>query len=382
MPLKCLSGSTEIFAFDYEGREQWEALRDLNARDRGLQMACCGAGVTLRTSKLGTRHFAHARRGECATAPESAEHLLAKLHICRAISAAGWQAHPEQSGTTPDGQAWRADVLAVKGSARVAFEVQMSPQTNEETLLRQLRYKQAGVRGLWLMHQAAFDCTREVPAFNLVLDRDSSTFSVRIPDPSHFARVLKSRNKDEGQWLQTVDLSTFVQGALHRRLVYAPALQGKPLFPVEVLASSTGCWKCNRVTAVVVGFNFLVGQIIPKARDLFFRFSELASVKEQGPETVLELLGPVDLRQYDIGAIKQRFSKTRNCFYLSNGCVHCGALQGEFFEFELLESAELAFTTQGCIDERWLKHVWTPGGSPLHWWFGEQSPQAGSQPGQ
>ena len=69
---------------------------------------------------------------------------------------------------------WRADVLAVQGGKRIAFEVQWSRQTYEETSLRQERYKASNVRGCWLFRIAPkemldYDKTsvadKEIPAF-------------------------------------------------------------------------------------------------------------------------------------------------------------------------------------------------------------------------
>jgi competence protein CoiA len=166
MPLKCLRGDEEIYAFDTESDEAWESLRKGNAAEKYLRMPCCGAGVVLRTSKLGTRHFAHARRGPCETAPETAEHLLAKMAVVEGVKATAWEPLPEQSGRTPEGEEWRADVMAVKGKARVAFEIQWSRQDGDETDRRQRRYAEAGVRGLWL-----------------VFDGDTKEFAVLIPSP-------------------------------------------------------------------------------------------------------------------------------------------------------------------------------------------------------
>lgn len=137
MPLKCLRNGEPVFAFDIESDIDWENLRKENATSKNLRIACCDASVTLRTSKLGTRHFAHARRGECATAPESAEHLLAKRIIVDAIRQTDWQAMPEQPGDSPGLGTWIADVMATKNQAKIAFEIQWSRQDEAETRHRQ-----------------------------------------------------------------------------------------------------------------------------------------------------------------------------------------------------------------------------------------------------
>ena len=175
MPLKCLRGDEAIYAFDVESDEAWKGLRKRNAEAKDLRMRCCGASVVLRTSKLGTRHFAHARRDPCSTAPETAEHLLAKMAVVDGIRGTGWKALPEQEGRTPDGEGWKADVLAEKGKARVAFEIQWSRQDEAETERRQRRYADAGVRGLWLFRQHDFPTGKETPAFRRCSNRPRPT---------------------------------------------------------------------------------------------------------------------------------------------------------------------------------------------------------------
>lgn len=181
MPLKCLTGNCEIYAFDVDSRADWECLRKQNSANGHLRMPCCGARVVLKESKLGTRHCAHAKRGDCATAPETAEHLLAKPIVVAGIRNTPWSAHPERSGRTPDGDEWRADVLAEKGKSKVAFEIHWSPQTNEETVRRQERYEVAGVRGLWLFRQNKFPVAKQIPAFKLVFKADESAFRLKTP---------------------------------------------------------------------------------------------------------------------------------------------------------------------------------------------------------
>lgn len=189
MPLKCLRGTDEVYAFEVESDEDWAFLRNENAAAKNLRMPCCGASVVLRTSPLGTRHFAHARRGPCSTAPESAEHLLAKLIIIEGIRRAAWIAKPEQEGETQSGEAWKADVLAVPpqqlNKKHAAFEVQWSRQTEEETRRRQERYKEADVRGMWFFRQHDFPVEKETPAFRLLFDKESRSFNVALPSPHY-----------------------------------------------------------------------------------------------------------------------------------------------------------------------------------------------------
>lgn len=122
MPLKCFRDHEPIFAFDMEAESAWDDLRRENASKRNLRLPCCDSRVTLRASKLGTKHFAHARRGACSTAPETAEHLLAKRIVVEGVRQAGWTPSTEAPGDCPGLGAWVADVMAEKGTVKVAFE--------------------------------------------------------------------------------------------------------------------------------------------------------------------------------------------------------------------------------------------------------------------
>lgn len=68
----------------------------------------------------------------------------------------------------------------------------------------------------------------------------------------------------------------------------------------------------------------IVGVLAPgKAGPIFFEFSEVA-------EQLSTALSEAQLRELGTGPIKRRRSRARPVPYLSNGCVHCNAIQGDF----------------------------------------------------
>jgi competence CoiA-like predicted nuclease len=152
MPLRAVLADRDVIASDMAAPE-WELLK--TQRDE-LRMSCCGVRAVMRVSKLGLRHFAHYTRDldgvVCDWKPESEDHLRAKMEIISACRVAGWSVQPE--ARAEDGE-WRADVLAWRngrhGVVRVAFEVQLSPQSRAETEMRQARYAEAGIRGCWFV---------------------------------------------------------------------------------------------------------------------------------------------------------------------------------------------------------------------------------------
>ena len=179
MPLRAYIEDKEIVSIDLND-EEWSALKArLKAKKTVLILPCCGQEGFLRTSSKGLKHFVHLKSANpCDWKPESAEHLKAKVAIMEACREQGWNAIPEFSEAD-----WRADVLAVQGGKRIAFEVQWSRQTYEATRLRQERYKASNVRGCWFFRIAPkemsdYDKTlvadKETPAFKIFKDENSN----------------------------------------------------------------------------------------------------------------------------------------------------------------------------------------------------------------
>ncbi|MBK9340609.1 MAG: hypothetical protein IPN04_08360 [Rhodoferax sp.] len=142
-------------------------------------MHCCGSRVVLKKSSLGTQFFAHSKKGVCITAPESVEHLFAKSQVATSLIGTDWSARTEVTGKSPMGEQWIADVLLNAGSKKVAIEIQWSPQDQEETQRRQKRYKDSGIRGLWLFRKPT----------NLLSEKHTPTFLLEVDIATKLAKV-------------------------------------------------------------------------------------------------------------------------------------------------------------------------------------------------
>jgi hypothetical protein len=329
MPLRCLDpAGRSIQSFDLAD-EQWRALQLENRRARHLRMPCCSAEVTLKRSRLGAQFFAHKAVGACTTAPETETHLRLKRMAVEVARANGWTASTEVPGLSPSGEPWKADVLAQKGRSKVAIEVQWSSQANDEILRRQERYRKSGVRGLWLLRQSGFPITRELPAACIGGSLEQG-FSALIPSCSGH---------------QAVPMREFLHAVFSRRFRFGVQVGADEI--VSIRARSLSCWSCGADTRIVTGIDVAFGP-----NELSFTIPEIGNHAEP-LDSILSRL-PDDL---EVGRIKLRFSKTQGRFYVSNGCFHCDAHIGEFYEHDARDEQEtvIAFSTR--VSEQWQKAV-------------------------
>ncbi len=230
MPLRATVDGADVIA-PLLSDEEWSALAE-RARTRQLtiELPCCRARGYPRVSKLGTRHFVHHRRADCDWKPESPLHLKAKAEIARAVASAGYEAVTEDIG--PD---WKADVMAKKGTVRVAFEVQLSKQSLEETKERQARYARDGIRGCWFFlrppRRACPD--RDLPLFELS-DRLLVEPSDGTPEPQPTPKTLKN-----------VQLADFVAALLTRRIRFCNLLTRATRQRIAVGLLPRTCRQCG-----------------------------------------------------------------------------------------------------------------------------------------
>ena len=341
MPLRCvdLDSGRAIQAFDLSP-QAWQALGAENRRRRHLRMPCCLAEVGLKRSKLGRPFFAHQTVGTCTAAAETEAHRLLKQLVVEVAREHGWEVETEVAGEAATGEPWRADVLACRGAARVALEVQWSPQTHDETLRRQERYAASGVRCLWLV-RGSFPISESLPAAR-ILGRLETGFSASLPDIF-------------GRERQRLSMREFLAAAFAKRLRYGlpPGVEAQFI----VRTARLPCGRCQAWTQVLTEVEVTAG---PYGASL--SVSDLGrypglwdSVRARLPSS------------FPTGTIKRRYSTTQGANVLSNGCSHCGALIGKEVEHEATNDTRMLSRYSVPLDEAWRQVIQRREGSLAGW---------------
>lgn len=340
MPIRAGSDHGDVHAFAMNV-EQWQ---DLKARHKAkvtsLWMPCCQVPAVPKTSPRGTFFFAHARRGECTTADESPEHLYCKSLIAQAAMDAGWKVTTEWPGQSPEGEQWVADVFCEKGTAKLALEVQMSPQSDVETLRRQDRYRASGVRGAWFFgagaRRATLELDRATPVFHL-----SPVEVGRVPTVDPFG----------------VDLTVFVDALLHKRIEWAIPLYDRPHL-VEYIEDT--CWACKKPVKQVLEHreassspdddaltesDFYEGRFLQPAYTVAAVSNRL--------EAMHAVLSNDDLAAQGLNLVGRRdvIGGKPTRFPFVNLCLHCHAPQNNHFLCERIYAAMREQRSVGADDE-------------------------------
>lgn len=299
MPLRAISGQRNINAFECTDVE-WADIKQ-TYRDKCLVMPCCSNRAIPKTSKLGNYFFSHARRGECTSAPESAEHIYLKTIIAKAAVEAGWSVVTECSGSTPEGEAWVADVFCERRSGKVALEAQVSYQTVEVLGERQEIYRKSGVRAAWFALSSKFkdnylSPTKEIPFFRV----------------KPFAAGSEPSMSD-----YEASLSEFVKDLLAKKVVW----KVDPwVYQIRYLNDT--CWKCKRQVKQVFGSSIDVygesANTVPNMSTVLQDFFKFITNDE------LRSLGLNTIGKYE------HLKGNAPGFPYCNQCIHCGAPQNNY----------------------------------------------------
>jgi hypothetical protein len=212
----------------------WEELK-ASYRNRDLTAPCCGAAVVPVRSPTGWQFFRHKPNTVCAVR-ESLAHIVCKSIMARAAVRLGLDVTTEARA---DDGTWVADVLVRHSRWTVALEVQLSRIPLAAIQDRQERYREAGIRGAWLVGYdiAGLEAQRDLPLFRLEVKQ-----AERL-EPS----VIGSAN--DGAPSRT-GLTKFTERLLTGRVRFQgpPPQAGAP----SVATVPSVCWKCCRDIDLVV----------------------------------------------------------------------------------------------------------------------------------
>ena len=359
MPLSCLDHSgSKIQAFDLSD-DQWNVLKAQSRQSSNLRMPCCDAGVVLKQSKRGTRFFAHKKVGPCLTADEGEEHRQLKMLAVESARSCGWHAETEVPGVAPSGEPWRADVLATKGNAKVAIEVQWSGQVDEETLRRQRRYRDSGVRGLWLLRQPGFPVIEELPAVCIGGTIEDGFHALL---PYQWRRMSRNDRQSRQGWKSVLPMQEFLSAAFNRRLRWGQITEIGAQAEAEVLVAEADCEHCGVITDIIVGIDLKIAgvRVDVSLLDLTPYDSLIREVRQYLPPS------------FDQSHLKVRYSHTRKERYLSNGCSGCDRLYGDFYLAGYRNEATVACRFPIRLTGDWLQLVQGSDGwddVEAEWWI-------------
>lgn len=296
-------------------KPEWDALKA-----RSIRMPCCEAPAYRRTSSLGTRHFVHSSGTHCGSPGESAEHLAAKAEIVSACRGLGWEVQSEFASEN-----WRADVYATRGRHRVAFEIQWSPQTIEETRARHAAY--GDVKCCWLFRKLprALGSNRRARP---TPERDLPIFELLASD-CEFRVVI-----DHTQ----LPLRDFVEARLERRIRFFER-RHYTIREVELITCAVGCWNCGTEYDVFYTRRFLRSDCGAEYVETWDPFDYDDPYGAFYNSSILKQLFACRAQDLRI-SVKRRWSNTMNEFYWSFGCPRCDAIFGAHFFRDIEADAE------------------------------------------
>lgn len=332
MAFSCNKDSHTIYGFQYDLKD-WIALKE--NKESVFEMTCCGNQAILKTSKLGTQFFAHKvkpKHTNCSTGGESAEHIHIKYLVMKELDKNGWAVEVEKRGATPSGEEWIADIYAEKGKAKIAIEVQWSPQTFIETRRRQEKYAQSGVRCAWLLRSGSMKARDAIVGDYAYSTKDMPVFSIyknkRQDEQTYVVYNVNKLKTDSYEPLEPIslELEDFIKSLVSSKIKFTKKYSPVKRLYLKIIKQN--CWnrRCGGTTKVVTRMYF---KEIVFGIEIEYLFQSEAI--DDCDEQILKALNSQLAKAYNFAPLRRRYSKTVGGSYVANSCIHCDALMGKHF---------------------------------------------------
>ena len=246
MPLRCIDDNGNDVEADKLDETEWRNIEAENRLRRYLRMPCCNSEVVLKAPANRTRHFAHKARNNCDAKPETEVHLYLKKLARDIARECGWNARTEVSGTSPDGESWRADVFVEKDKRKGVVEIQWSGQSVKETLRRQKRYQDSGIGCIWILRQPGWPLTRNIPAACLAGNLEKG-LTILIPKKEYITAHMRNNWEENigggGVWSRDLTPNAFFKAIFEDRFRFGIKPGSK--VPMTVWSRKQRfCWRC------------------------------------------------------------------------------------------------------------------------------------------
>lgn len=186
--------------------DPWRAL-PTSPGYKDLTFLECGMRAK-RVTRKSRQCFAHLPSATCEVdhKSESHQHLVMKQALAERINATpGWRAQVEYAAP---GLVWIADVMGFDDHGRrLAFEVQLSAQNEDDYIYRSQRYFEAGIGVVWMV-------PRQLDWRMVRLPVVVSGFG-KTSDLPQKSMELMSRREFQPIFVGTMDVGTAIDGILH-----------------------------------------------------------------------------------------------------------------------------------------------------------------------
>ncbi len=269
--------------------------------------------------------------------PEAPEHSLIKAEILTACEDLGYEAIEEYHG-----KSWRADVLATRGSEKVAFEVQLSPQSLKRTLERQEKYAKDEVRGCWFFQRPVVS--------KLLNERPDLPLFYVSRGPDNALSISLSGRKN-------LPIHDFIQEFLTGKIKFCEVARTQPEQLVKIVFHQMECWQCKAVNHL-----YYVDTTFRSACNATIELSETmwgSDRQEYRPEIIdaaRQFLSTEEGSHLRLGEIKTRYSRTIEDSYVSFGCYACDSIFGEWYVREAEQEAMYGCGQVAVIERTLVLH--------------------------